>query len=483
MILTVILVLLTTVFLFYKWVNMKPKNFPPGPTPLPLIGSIFSFPSRHIEVTFEVWSKRYGQIIGCIFGTKRVVFITGVDNVLAALRKEEFQGRPDDFFVRLRNFRKRLAMFFADGETWQESRRFTVKHLRSFGKEETENLMKEEIYILSSAIKDDSIIQAKGLFGVSAVNVIWMILASKRFSVKDEKARKFLDNLSLSFRLGQPAGSLVSVFPFLRFIEPKHKIQLKIAHDLMEYIRETIEEHKKELDYNAPKDFIDNYLVEMESHEKAGNNTTYSVEDLIVNCTDLFFAGAESTSNTIEFLIMYLVRHPEVQEKLQEELDHVLQRSRRANLDDKNKMPYTMATISETMRINTIAPVAVPHRCTQDTTFNNYSIPKDTTIMIDLWCLGHSKEVWNKPEQFDPTRFLDEDGQLIKHNFFHSFGLGKRVCAGETIARNTIFLFVTTFFEKYTVSLPKGDPLPDTEAMTGFTTAPKPFRVHIKTRY
>lgn len=46
--------------------------------------------------------------------------------------------------------------------------------------------------------------------------------------------------------------------------------------------------------------------------------------------------------------------------------------------------------------------------------------------MIDMWCLGHSKEFWNKPDQFDPTRFLDENGQLNKNNFFHPFGLGNK---------------------------------------------------------
>lgn len=450
---------------------------------MPLVGNLYSIPSPRLELAIEIWSKSYGQTIGCMFGSKPAVFITGVDNVLAALRKEEFQARPDTFTVRLRNFNKRLGVFFSDGDHWIETRRFTVKHLRGFGKEETENLMKEEIDILTSAIKNDSIIEAKGLFGLSAVNVIWFILASKRFSLDDEKAKKFLNNLSLRFRLGQVAGNIVSIFPFMRYFDQRHKTQTIIADEIMEYIRETIEEHMKELDYNSPKDFIDNYLVEMASREKAGTNTTYSVEDLISICTDLFFAGAESTSNTIEFIVMYMVRHPEVQEKLQQELDSVLQRSRRPNLDDKNKLPYTMAVINETIRINTIAPIAVPHRCIQDTTFSNYYIPKDTTIMLDLWCFGHSKEIWNKPEQFDPTRFLDENGQYVKNTLFHPFGLGKRVCAGETLARNTVFLFVTTFFEKYTVSLPTEDPLPDTEAMTGFTTAPKPFRVKINTRY
>lgn len=248
-------------------------------------------------------------------------------------------------------------------------------------------------------------------------------------------------------------------------------------------MRNTIHEHKGILDYNAPADFIDNYLVEMEARNKAGTNKTYSEEDLIVTCTDLFNAGAESTSNTTEFIIMYLVLYPNVQKKLHEELDHVLQRSRRPNLDDRNSLPYTMAIISEAQRINSIAPVAVPHRCTTNTTFNGYFIPKDTVIVFDLWSVSHSTEYWKEPDKFDPSRFIDNSGQYTKFTFFQPFGVGKRVCAGEALARNILFLFLATFFDKYSVSLPKGDPVPSTEALTGFTTAPKPFRVQVNARY
>lgn len=483
MFLSVILVLITSIFFFYKWINMRPKNFPPGPFPLPFIGSAYNIPSKRIEVSIEKWSRRYGQTIGYMFGSTPTIFVTGVDNVLAALRKDEFQGRPNDAGVLDRSFNKVLGVFFGEGEQWIESRRFTLRHLRGFGKEETENMMKEEFDIFSSTIKDGSIIQGNGLFSFPAVNVIWRILSNKRLSLEDKKANAFLQNLTKMFRLGDATGGIVAIFPFIRFFNSNYKMQLKTILDIQQFMKDAIQEHKAILDYNAPADFIDHYLVEMETRNKAGNNKTYSEEDLIVTCMDLFNAGSESTSNTIEFVIMYLAMYPHIQKKLHEELDHVLQRSRRPNLDDKNSLPYTMAVISETMRINPIAPVAVPHRCTTNTTFNGYFVPENTLVMLDLWCLGHSTEYWKDPEKFDPSRFLDENGQNTKYSFLQTFGVGKRVCAGESLARNTVFLFLATFFDKYSVSLPKGDPMPSTEALTGFTTAPQPFRIQINARY
>lgn len=483
MFLTTLFVLFASILFFYKWINMKPKNFPPGPFPLPIIGSVYNFPCNHAERCIEVFSKTYGQIIGYMFGSTPMVFITGVDNVLAALRKDEFQGRPDNVFIRGRSLKNRLGVFFSDGEHWQESRRFVVKHLRAFGKKETENVMKEEIDILASNIQDGSIIQATGLFSLSTLNVIWTILANKRFALDDKKVRKFLNMLDSLFRSGQPAGDITIIFPFMKYISPTAIKQHYLMRNILGYMREQIREHEKVLDYNSPRDLIDKYLVEMHERNKAGTNTTYSEDDLVVICMDLFVAGSESTSNTIEFLIMYLIHYPEVQKKLQEELDRVLQRSRRPNLDDKNRMPYALAVISETMRIRMITPVAVPHRCTSDTTFNGYFIPKDTNVVISLWSLANSTEKWKDVNKFDPSRFIDENGQFINYPFFHPFGLAKRVCVGETLGKNILFLFVTTFFEKYSVSLPEGDPLPDTEPLPGFTNAPKPFRMKISTRY
>lgn len=480
---TTLLVLVTSILFFYKWLNMRPHNFPPGPVPLPIIGSIYNFPCKHAEKCIEALANTYGQVVGYMFGSTPMVFITGVDNVQAALRKEEFQGRPDNIFVRGRSLKNRLGVFFADGDHWQESRRFLVKNLRAFGKVETENLMKEEVDILTSNIKDGSVIQATGLFALSTLNVIWTILANKRFATDDPKIRKFLDMLDRLFRSGEPAGDITVILPFMRYVYPPAIMQHYLMHNIQGFMREQIREHKKVLDHNSPRDLIDKYLVEMEARNKAGTNTTYSEDDLAIICMDLFVAGAESTSNTIEFLIMYLILNPDVQKKLQEELDRVLQRSRRPNLDDKNQMHYAMAVISETMRLNNIAPVAVPHRCTSNTTFNGYFIPKDTNIVVSLWSLGNNNETWKDVKKFDPSRFIDENGQFITYPFFHPFGLAKRICVGETIAKNIIFLFATTFFEKYSVSLPEGEPLPDTEALPGFTNAPKPFRVKINTRY
>ncbi|KAG8245283.1 hypothetical protein J6590_005597 [Homalodisca vitripennis] len=142
------------VVLIYLWKYKRPENFPPGPTPLPIIGNLLELPKGHLYPKVEEWSKIYGQIIGCRIFSDLAVFVTGVDNVLAALRKEEFQSRPESFSIKARSYGKALGIFLSTGEQWNSSRKFTVKQMRAFGKMEKENLIVEEINQLMETIKD-----------------------------------------------------------------------------------------------------------------------------------------------------------------------------------------------------------------------------------------------------------------------------------------------------------------------------------------
>ncbi|KAG8245286.1 hypothetical protein J6590_005600 [Homalodisca vitripennis] len=178
-----------------------------------------------------------------------------------------------------------------------------------------------------------------------------------------------------------------------------------------------------------------------------------------------------------------MILYPEVQEKMQEEIDRVLGRGRKPVLDDKANLHYTMAVLNEVERINSVVPTNVPHYCVKDTTFGGYFIPKGSSISMNLHSIGYDPKYWKDPETFNPERFLDSQGQYTRPSNMPTFGLDQRVCVGEMIARNIIFLFTTTFFEKFSISLPPGEPKPSTMALPGITSAPQPFKISVKSRY
>ena len=113
--------------------------------------------------------------------------------------------------------------------------------------------------------------------------------------------------------------------------------------------------------------------------------------------------------------------------------------------------------------------------------FFNHS-PQDAIVLVNLWSLFHDPEHWGDPDVFRPERFLDEDEAFIKDEWMISFGVGTRMCLGEVLAHDTVFLFFTTLLQEFTFSVPDGDPTPETLPVSGMILAPQPFRIKISRR-
>jgi cytochrome P450 len=110
------------------------------------------------------------------------------------------------------------------------------------------------------------------------------------------------------------------------------------------------------------------------------------------------------------------------------------------------------------------------------------SLLQDTTVIVSIWSVMADPKHWGDPEVFRPERFLDSNGKFVKDEWMISFGAGKRLCVGESLAKNVLFLFFATFLQEFSVSIPEGDPRPTTLPQPGFTTSPYPFRMKLKQR-
>lgn len=109
------------------------------------------------------------------------------------------------------------------------------------------------------------------------------------------------------------------------------------------------------------------------------------------------------------------------------------------------------------MRYETLTPSGLPHRSQVDTKFEGYDIPEGTFVITSLKASHYDPAAWQNPNEFQPERFLGRNGQLcLSKDKSLPFGAGKRLCAGETFARNTLFLFIAAFFQACSVTMPAG---------------------------
>lgn len=201
-------------------------------------------------------------------------------------------------------------------------------------------------------------------------------------------------------------------------------------------------------------------------------------------CTDFFFPALTAVPVTFAFLIQRFLLEPEALLKMQKEIDEVVGVGRLPELDDRINLPYTEACIREIMRFETLVPSSIPHKAMKNTKIGSFDIPAETLVLPGLYAFHNSKDLWGDPENFRPERLIGPNGKLdLKLDKSLPFGAGKRLCAGETFARNTLFLFISAFFQNFNISLPEGAEFPSLDKnKTGLITYTPEFWVKVTAR-
>lgn len=202
-------------------------------------------------------------------------------------------------------------------------------------------------------------------------------------------------------------------------------------------------------------------------------------DNVIGTMSDIFSAGIETMSTGILWSIIYMVRNPQVQMRVQEELDSVVGRKRMPELKDRDNLPYIEATLAEILRFSSPVPLLFPHSTTVDTHLKGFFIPKGTLVLFNAWAIHNDTTKWSHPELFDPGRFLDKERKLIPPATmsYLPFSAGRRVCLAETLSKIQLFCFVSQLLHKFTFKVDENGALPDKEGTFAASLLPKPFKI------
>ncbi|KAM5237220.1 cytochrome P450 2S1 [Ctenodactylus gundi] len=463
-------------------------HLPPGPAPLPLLGNLLQLRPGALYSGLLRLSKKYGPVFTVHLGPwRRVVVLVGHEAVQEALggQAQEFSGRGA--LATLDQTFDGHGVFFANGERWKQLRKFTMMALRDLGmgKREGEELIQAEVQHLVEAFRgtaghpfDPSLLMAQ-----ATSNVVCSLVFGLRFSYEDEEFQSMINAASGTLLgISSPWGQTYEMFSWLLQPLPgPHTQILRHLGTLAAFAARQVQQHQGTLDTSGPaRDVVDAFLLKM-AQEKQDPSTEFTEKNMLMTVTYLLFAGTMTVGATVRYALLLLLKYPQVQKRVREELTRELEAGQAPSLQDRARLPYTDAVLHEAQRLLALVPMGMPRALTRTTCFRGYMLPQGTEIFALLGSVLHDPEVFREPQEFNPDRFLDAEGRFRKPKAYLPFSLGKRVCLGEGLAQAELFLFFTAILQAFSLESPHpAGSLSIQPAVSGLFNVPPAFQLQVR---
>ncbi|XP_068827246.1 cytochrome P450 2D14-like isoform X3 [Capricornis sumatraensis] len=429
-----VLIFLLLLDLMHRRSRWAPR-YPPGPTPLPVLGNLLQVDFEDPRPSFNQLRRRFGNVFSLQQVWTPVVVLSGLAAVREALvhRNQDTSDRPPPAVYEHLGYGPRA-----------EGRPFSPKEL------------------LNKAVS----------------NVIASLTFGFRFEYNDPRIVKLLD--MMEDLLKEESGlvrQVVEAVPVLMRIPGLAAKVFPGQKAFMALIDELIAEQKMTRDPTQPPRHLTDAFLDEVKEAKGNPESSFNDENLRLVVADLFSAGMVTTSTTLAWALLLMILHPDVQRRVQQEIDEVIGKVRRPEMGDQALMPFTVAVVHEVQRFADIIPLGVPHMTSRDIEVQGFHVPKGTTLITNLSSVLKDETLWEKPFRFHPEHFLDAQGRFVKQEAFIPFSAGRRACLGEPLARMELFLFFTSLLQHFSFSVPAGQPRPSNHGVFAFLVTPAPYQL------
>ncbi|XP_076450287.1 cytochrome P450 2J4-like [Babylonia areolata] len=436
-------------------------RLPAGPTGIPVLGSALQWkgPETNLE-----WTKEYGPIYSVRIGPNQLVYLNSIHLVEEYMERKgaALLGRPEGPAC-IAN-----GLLFGMGEAWRQNRQAFKRALWDVSLHETyEGLILHEVdhvlRLLSPTLGapleiDDFLLPAL------THRLVTLLLGEGSAPGRESQemqglvsAMNDLENVDLTSKSTQMFLKLRLTY----FRRPLETVAGRTIPDMFQMsetmqtlIRGWIDRRRAAMKASGgrpdPRAMLDLILTAQEYVDKNDDNG-YDLE-MIQSIMDLFNGGVTSSLSALEFAVLFFMHHPDVQRKVKDEVDKVTGSGHALSWANRDRFPYTQATLTEVLRLGSVTPSSLPHVTTEAVTIDDeYNIPKDVFVMAGIYSLHRDPEFYSDPEAFRPERHLTPEGKVQRPRSYRPFGVGERMCLGYHQAEIELFLFVTKLVAEYRV--------------------------------
>ncbi|PFH47463.1 hypothetical protein AMATHDRAFT_67716 [Amanita thiersii Skay4041] len=541
--------LVFAVWLSQTMARSRSIPLPPGPQGDILFGVKGSLPRSEPWKTYFQWSKLYqSPLISFRVYNKHIMILNDATSVheLLERRAHIHSDRPKAWMYH--DICDRKKSVFNTSSLDPRHRQYRRLLHQGIGPRATVDywpVLQDEVATLISGLEADPN-RFEQHFRRSAAGVIMKMAYGYTVTEDDPFIKVAEEGAKISGWATAPGRWLVDYYPILRFIPSFFpgagwKRQGEAWRERLRNISDVTHQWAKER--IASGSYVESFTSRLLRPDGV-NFVDPEEEDIIKWCAGGLYAGAADTtvSALISFLLL-MALYPDVQQKAQAEIDEMLGDGDKSAMPHPSKLDcltYLNAVLKEVLRYAPIANLALPHRASEEDVYNGYLIPKDTTIVANVWAIMHDETLYPDPFLFLPERHMglpntgragagigigvaqpppkarESVSATVTNNIniittgngnesgvngieaslenlgsvnkiqpdprSFAFGFGRRTCPGVHFAETTMLLTMACILARFDVSLPPGISKPEVEFTTGITSHIKAFNVNIVPR-
>lgn len=443
----------------------NPRRLPPGPPTLPIFGNLFSLGTKpHVSLT-EL-AKTYGPLMSLQLGQMPTVVVSSAIMAREALQKNDLSlsNRPVIDAVRALNHQQASLIWLSMSPLWRNFRKICKSEIFSADKiDASQSVRRRKVRDLLDYIQKQSFAGSAVDIGQVAFTTTLNLLSSTFFSVdlgdpSSELASEFRKTIrGIMEEVGKP--NFADYFPLLQKIDPQGirrriSVHFKKMIDLFNTMIDQRLQGTRPPGSLQGNDVLDALL--RFNQENPEEIKLSAIRHLLV---DLFNAGTDTTSTTLEWAMAELLRKPEKLKKAQAELRKFIGKGNPVDEQDIIRLPYLQAIIKETFRLHPPAPLLVPRKADLDIKLFGFTVPKGTHVLVNVWAIGRDPDLWENPNSFEPERFMGSHIDVKGSDFeLIPFGAGRRICPGLPLAIRMIHLMLGSLIHEFDWKLERGIP-------------------------
>ncbi|KAI9467400.1 cytochrome P450 [Lactarius psammicola] len=469
--------------LFIMRANKRRLPYPPGPKSFPVVGNLFSMPSREEWITYRKWSEESGSdvIHANVIGSHIIILNSmKAANELLEKRSSIYSDRPPLVAIQElfgMDYNIALARY---GPAWRHSRREFQANLGPADLEAYQPLEQQAVHrllrnLLSSP--DKFMQHLRHMAGQVILSIAYGIDVLPENDPYVADAENVLHAFAVSTT---KEAMLLDLIPWLIkmpswFPGARYKRYAREWYPIVVgAVKTTYDKVKNELAAGTATPSVAAKLI-----SKLDEDSTE--EDLWVARAvpgTMYMAGADTTVSVLQIFILAMTLYPEVQRKAQAEIDQVVGNSRLPDFSDQDALPYVQAVLKEVLRWHPVAPLGGPRKIIESDIYDGYFIPAGSTIIPNTWGMMHDPAVFAEPDRFQPERWLAPDAPAFPNQVF---GFGARQCPGRILARASVWSNIAGILAAFDIT-PTEDGPPEEAYSSGAVSYVKPFRCNIQPR-